>query len=76
MSDPERAPVRGWSRGAVLTVAIVAMLGAAAIAALLVNITERRQEAQQPFFRVVEVTDETDDPAVWGKNFPLQYDGT
>jgi nitrite reductase (cytochrome c-552) len=23
---------------------------------------------------VVELTDDTDDPAVWGKNFPLQYD--
>ena len=54
--------------------AIVAMLGTAAIAALLVNITERKQEAQLPFFRVVEITDETTDPAVWGKNFPMQYD--
>ena len=42
---------------------------------LLVNIFERKQEAKNPFFRVVELTDETDDPAVWGKNFPLQYDG-
>ena len=28
-----------------------------------------------PFYRVVELTDETEDPAIWGKNFPLQYDG-
>ena len=49
----------------------VAAIGAAA---LLVNILERKQEAKNPFFRVVEVTDEIDDPAVWGKNFPLQYD--
>lgn len=41
---------------------------------LLVNIFERKQEARNPFFRVVELTDETEDPAVWGKNFPLQYD--
>ena len=40
-----------------------------------VNIFERKQEARNPFYRVVELTDETDDPAVWGKNFPLQYDG-
>jgi nitrite reductase (cytochrome c-552) len=45
-----------------------------AIAALLVNIFERKQEARNPFFRVVELNDNTDDPAVWGKNFPLQYD--
>ena len=43
--------------------------------ALLVNIFERKQEARNPFYRVVELTDDTDDPAVWGKNFPLQYDG-
>jgi len=41
---------------------------------LLVNIMERKQEASNPFFRVVEVTDDTTDPAVWGENFPLQYD--
>src|SRR5262245_5805735 len=42
---------------------------------LLVSIFERTQEAKNPFFRVVELTDETEDPAVWGKNFPMQYDG-
>ena len=42
--------------------------------ALLVNIMERKQEAKNPFFRVVELTDDTEDPAVWGKNFPIQYD--
>ena len=38
------------------------------------NIFERKQEARNPFYRVVELNDNTDDPAVWGKNFPLQYD--
>lgn len=42
--------------------------------ALFTNIMERKQEGQNPFFRVVELTDDTEDPAVWGKNFPLQYD--
>jgi nitrite reductase (cytochrome c-552) len=64
-----------WSRGAVLTVAVVAAVATAAVAALLVNIMERQQEAKNPFFRVVELDEDTDDPAVWGKNFPLQYDG-
>src|ERR671913_543917 len=41
---------------------------------LLMNIFERKQEARNPFYRVVELTDDTEDPAVWGKNFPLQYD--
>jgi nitrite reductase (cytochrome c-552) len=55
------------------------IVGAAVLAtivgvALLMNIFERKQEARNPFYRVVELTDDTDDPAVWGKNFPLQYD--
>ena len=45
------------------------------VAALLVNIFERKQEARNPFYRVVELTDDTEDPAIWGKNFPQQYDG-
>src|SRR6187431_3490618 len=41
---------------------------------VLVSIVQRKQESRNPFFRVVELTADTDDPAVWGKNFPLQYD--
>jgi nitrite reductase (cytochrome c-552) len=63
-----------WSRGKVLAVAGVATLATAALTALLVNIFERKQEARNPFYRVVELTDETVDPGVWGKNFPIQYD--
>src|SRR5262245_51922144 len=75
MADPETAPgPRRWSRGAVIAVAAAAALGAAAVTALLVNIIERKQEARNPFFRVVELTDEMEDAAIWGKNFPLQYD--
>jgi nitrite reductase (cytochrome c-552) len=69
-------PVSGtWSRNAVIAVAVVAAVATAAVTALLVNIMERQQEAKNPFFRVVELDETTDDPAVWGKNFPLQYDG-
>ena len=54
---------------------MLAAIGAIALAALLVNIFQRQQEAMNPFYRVVQLDDDTDDPAVWGKNFPLQYDG-
>jgi nitrite reductase (cytochrome c-552) len=74
MIDRNPATVRPWSRRAVITVACVAALGTAVLTALLVNIMERKSEAEHPFFRVVELTDETIDPAAWGKNFPLQYD--
>jgi nitrite reductase (cytochrome c-552) len=58
---------------------VAASLAAVGVAigalALLVNILEHKQEARNPFYRVVDLTDTTQDPAIWGKNFPLQYDG-
>ena len=54
--------------------AVGAALGAVAVTALLVNIFTRQQEARNPFYRVVELDDETVDPEQWGRNFPLQYD--
>jgi nitrite reductase (cytochrome c-552) len=56
-------------------VAVAAAAVAAGVTALLLNIFERKQEARNPFFRVVDLTDDTIDPAIWGKNFPMQYDG-
>ena len=49
-------------------------LVAVGIAALLTNIFERKQEARDPYFRTAVITDTTEDPEVWGRNFPLQYD--
>jgi len=66
-------PRRGL--GVILLVAAVAAAAAAGLTALLVNIFEHKQEARNPFYRVVDIDDDTVDPAVWGKNFPLQYDG-
>ena len=60
---------------AVFAVLMILAAGGAALATiLLVSIFERKQEARNPFFRVVELTADTEDPAVWGKNFPMQYD--
>ena len=58
-------------------IAVVLLSAVATIlaTALLVNIFTRKQEAETPFFNVVQLTDDTEDPAEWGKNFPLQYDG-
>ncbi len=60
--------------GLLLGLLVASAIVTAAVTALLMNIAERKQEAKNPFFRVVEVTDETVDPATWGKNFPLQHD--
>jgi nitrite reductase (cytochrome c-552) len=51
-----------------------AVLGAVGAAALLSNVSERKGEARVPTVRTVELTDDTQDPAVWGKNFPFEYD--
>jgi nitrite reductase (cytochrome c-552) len=76
MSEDTRKNVPPW-RGSLriaVAAAVVAAIVSAGLAALLVNIFERKQEARNPFMRVVDVTDETVDPAIWGQNFPLQYD--
>ena len=74
MTDPV-TPRQRWAgtRGLVIA-AVVSALVTLGVVALLVNIFEHKQEGRNPFFRVVELTDDTEDPAVWGKNFPLQYD--
>jgi nitrite reductase (cytochrome c-552) len=77
-AEPEKTPRPAGRRRIIVLLAGAALAGALAaalVALLLVNIMERKEEARNPFFRVVELTDDTVDPAVWGKNFPLQYDG-
>ena len=74
-ADPERKRRRRrfWTLFTIVLIAVAAIT--AGVTALLVNIFEHKQEARNPFYRVVELTDDTEDPAIWGKNFPLQYDG-
>ena len=67
-------PERTSTPRLVLYTAIGAALAAAGITAILVSIFERQQEARNPFYRVVDLDDQTEDPAVWGQNFPQQYD--
>lgn len=70
-AEPPRSRKLLWF--AIIT-GVVAAVAVFVVAGLLINIYEHKQEARNPFFRVVEVTDDTVDPAVWGKNFPIQYD--
>ncbi|MEZ4728265.1 MAG: ammonia-forming cytochrome c nitrite reductase subunit c552 [Caldilineaceae bacterium] len=54
---------------------IVAVAGATVgVLFLLQNISQRKEEAKQDVFRVAEITEDTYDPAEWGKNYPRQYD--
>ena len=73
-TEPEAKKPKLFGLKMVILVAFVSFAAAILGLALLTNIMERKQEARSPFFRVVELTDDTEDPAVWGKNFPLQYD--
>src|SRR5829696_2605344 len=71
----EKGPRRARGVKLVVLTALITLLAAVAGVALLVNILQHKQEARNPFYRVVELTDETEDPELWGKNFPMQYDG-
>ncbi|MBN2672028.1 MAG: ammonia-forming cytochrome c nitrite reductase subunit c552, partial [Deltaproteobacteria bacterium] len=55
-------------------VAAAAAITTVLLTALLTNIFERKAEALKPWVRLVEVDEDTTDPAQWGKNWPKQYD--
>jgi len=57
-----------------ITIVVVAA-ATMGVVLLLENVSQRKEEARQQVFRVVEITEDTIDPVVWGKNFPRQYDG-
>lgn len=69
--DKKKSP-RRWGLLALFFVAGAVVT--AGILALLVSIMDRRDESQVAFQRVVEVDETTVDAAVWGKNFPRQYE--
>jgi nitrite reductase (cytochrome c-552) len=72
MSDESPPPPR--RRGLLLLVLGATALAGAGVAALLVNIAERKAEGRAARFQVEPIGPREDDPAVWGRNFPIQYD--
>jgi nitrite reductase (cytochrome c-552) len=71
---PPPAPRRRFGTRWLILAAVAGALATVGMAALLTSVFQRKQEARNPFYRVVALDDTTDDPAIWGKNFPLQYD--
>ena len=65
---------KSGSAGILITIILVVAVVAVAVSALLVNVFERKSEARDRYVRVVDVTEDTTDPAEWGKNWPKQYD--
>ncbi|MBM4112981.1 MAG: ammonia-forming cytochrome c nitrite reductase subunit c552 [Phycisphaerae bacterium] len=58
----------------VVLVFLVACLATAGVTWTLVTMFERRQEAKQPYLRVVELNETNTDPAPWGANWPHQFE--
>ena len=72
MSTPQSPQARRpWLLIAAFVTGVVLLIG---IGALLVNITTRKNEAAVSPVRIVEIKDGETDPAVWGQNFPQEYD--
>src|SRR5262245_44752296 len=75
MTMTEPTPRSGSSRlFYIATIVVVAGLTFGATL-LLMNIQERKREAQEHFVKLVELDEDTIDPAIWGRNFPRQYNG-
>ena len=55
----------------------LALLASALITGILVylitDVASKKQEAQTPYLQTTVITDETDDPALWGQNFPHHW---
>ena len=67
-------PRRGAGRLAYAVTILLTAGVTAGVLALLMNIAERKREAKEHYLKLVELDENTIDPAVWGKNFPRQYD--
>jgi nitrite reductase (cytochrome c-552) len=71
-SQPKTRSRRTWLWIAVAFVAGAIVFGG--IAYLLSNVQMRKAEAVEYPLKVVQILDTELDPAVWGKNFPREYD--
>ncbi len=54
---------------------LVAAIGTALVAWVLVTMFARKQEARAPYVRVVELNEISVDPEPWGLNWPHHFDG-
>jgi nitrite reductase (cytochrome c-552) len=75
LNPPAEPKPTARPKRAFLLVALTTAVVTLGVAALLVNIFTRKQEAKNPYLKFVNVTEDTTDPAEWGKNWPREYDG-
>jgi nitrite reductase (cytochrome c-552) len=74
MASEEKQPLFE-RRSTYIFLTLLVAVAAAGVTALLTDIFQKKVEQRNPYVRVVEVGENDTDPAKWGKNWPLQYDG-
>lgn len=68
-------PGRFRKAGLFIVIALLTAVGTAGLTALLMNISTHKEEAKNPYLKLVEVSENDVDPEKWGVNWPRQYDG-
>ncbi len=63
------------SRSIYIVLIAVTAVATFAVTTLLMNITQRQEEGRQTYLPLAHITEDTTDPAEWGKTFPRQYEG-
>ncbi|MFO0864347.1 MAG: ammonia-forming cytochrome c nitrite reductase subunit c552 [Gemmataceae bacterium] len=69
------APAPRPSRWLYFATLALLMIVVGLVTALLLNIQQRKNEAKEHVFQIVQLDETVEDPAEWGKNYPRQYDG-
>ncbi len=64
---------RIWSRKRFWSAVAISAALTAIASWLIVDIQTKKIESLHPYPQFVQITDETDDPAIWGQNFPHHY---
>jgi nitrite reductase (cytochrome c-552) len=54
--------------------AVLFAIATLAVLMLMGNVSKRKAEATQVVFQIAKLDETIDDPAVWGQNYPRQYD--
>lgn len=52
---------------------VASVLATVLLVLLLVDVMGKKQEAQTPYLQTAAIDENTDDPALWGQNFPHQF---
>jgi len=77
-ADSDAAPKERRSIGRqaamLLAILIISIAGTVVVTYTLVTMFERRQEARQPYLRIVELDETNTDPAPWGSNWPHHFE--